>query len=507
MRRLSAFAALLVVAACSDEATTGADGMSWLTAVTPAASGCPGGGVTVSVGPDENHNDVLDAAEVKSTALVCNGDDGAAGSDGDSWLVATEEAQLGTCAWGGTVLHVGRDLDASNTLELAEYVTNQTVCNGAVVSTGTTIVWTGAGANDRWTNPANWQGGRLPRAGDILSFPETATQKRTQNDFPVGTAFGSILIVGNYELYGKKAIVVDVLEAKDDTVIELALALNGPLTVRSSDTLTVTGAIEGTGTVTSEAGGSVALVGANTFTGQLVARSFITRIAGTGALGVSLDPGRNLEVAAGGASFSGLSCLPGNSLTLTGDLTVTHSADIECPTTGSGDVIMQGSNSLSFNGGTSYPGTIYVRNGRLQSGSTVASTHVVVSSGGIVENNALFASLTAETGGLVRPLGQINFAGSAAFTGGTLEPSIDGTSSTQYDTLYANTVTISGGSTLNLDLGFTPALNDSFVLISATAGLTGEFVNHPQGSNVVIGGVTLDFLYTASQLIVTVIAD
>lgn len=51
--------------------------------------------------------------------------------------------------------------------------------------------WSGGGADDRWSNPANWDSG-VPVAGDDLFFT-THALSYTFNDLPAGTAFRSIL--------------------------------------------------------------------------------------------------------------------------------------------------------------------------------------------------------------------------------------------------------------------------------------------------------------------------
>jgi VCBS repeat-containing protein len=61
----------------------GKDGVSTLVTTTDApVDQCPNGGVLILIGPDKNHNRVLDAPEIESTASVCNGAPGAQGPQG-----------------------------------------------------------------------------------------------------------------------------------------------------------------------------------------------------------------------------------------------------------------------------------------------------------------------------------------------------------------------------------------------------------------------------------------
>src|SRR5882672_8221420 len=54
--------------------------------------------------------------------------------------------------------------------------------------------WDGGGADNHWTTAANWVGDVAPQPGDDLVFPGTAQQLTNVNDFPAGTAFGSLQI-------------------------------------------------------------------------------------------------------------------------------------------------------------------------------------------------------------------------------------------------------------------------------------------------------------------------
>src|SRR5690349_1904314 len=64
-------------------------------------------------------------------------------------------------------------------------------------------VWDGGGGTDgRWTTPANWVGDVAPTAGSDLTFPAGAAQLNSVNDFPAGTAFGTVTITAGYVISG-----------------------------------------------------------------------------------------------------------------------------------------------------------------------------------------------------------------------------------------------------------------------------------------------------------------
>lgn len=65
-----------------------------------------------------------------------------------------------------------------------------------------TNVWTGAGADQLWSNPANWQDGHVAAPGNSLLFPAVA-QRLMLNDFPSNTLFGQFTFTADgYTLDG-----------------------------------------------------------------------------------------------------------------------------------------------------------------------------------------------------------------------------------------------------------------------------------------------------------------
>jgi len=89
------------------------------------------GGVAIFTGFDTNGNGTLDEAEYESAApqVVCNGQDGASGSNGQNSLIkVTEESTQ--CTSGGLMLEVGTDGNANGILDASEITDTQYVCNG-----------------------------------------------------------------------------------------------------------------------------------------------------------------------------------------------------------------------------------------------------------------------------------------------------------------------------------------------------------------------------------------
>jgi autotransporter-associated beta strand protein len=188
--------------------------------------------------------------------------------------------------------------------------------------------WTGAGGNANWTNPSNW-GGTAPAIGDILIFGPGAARLTNANNFPVGSAFNSIIFSGSgYSIGGDGIVLLDGMNGTNATgantfgpAITLASA-ESIVAGGSSITLTLGGAIAnggftltlgpGPGVITvdkpiSGAGGLVTSAGAvtlqavsaDTYKGGTVASGTILVLDDAGGVAI---PGA-LTVGAAGTSL------------------------------------------------------------------------------------------------------------------------------------------------------------------------------------------------------------
>ncbi len=97
--------------------------------------------------------------------------------------------------------------------------------------------WTGAGANDLWTNPANWDTG-APNPGDSLLFPFGASRMINVNDYPEGTGFHRITFIGGgYTISGNRLSLADGLIHQGPgglpNTVDLRIAGAGGITVTS----------------------------------------------------------------------------------------------------------------------------------------------------------------------------------------------------------------------------------------------------------------------------------
>lgn len=125
-------------------AAAGMDGFSTLVRMRaePAGVHCAQGGSQVLAGKDLNRNEVLDDAEVTTSAYVCGGAPGATGAAGtpgadgrDSLLGFAVEAPGTTCAYGGQRVQSGLDLNFNGVLDAAEVTATAYVCAAAPADT------------------------------------------------------------------------------------------------------------------------------------------------------------------------------------------------------------------------------------------------------------------------------------------------------------------------------------------------------------------------------------
>ncbi|MBU1220618.1 VCBS repeat-containing protein [Myxococcota bacterium] len=105
----------------------GSAGAEVLLMSTPEPNGvnCPEGGQRVDSGLDANKNGVLDNDEISNTTYVCNGENGAEGL-----LVITPEPSGDNCPGGGQRVDSGLDTNKNGILDNEEILNTGYVCNG-----------------------------------------------------------------------------------------------------------------------------------------------------------------------------------------------------------------------------------------------------------------------------------------------------------------------------------------------------------------------------------------
>lgn len=168
----------------------------------------------------------------------------------------------------------------------------------------------GAGEKDmRWRTAANWAGGLVPSTGEPLFFPSNAAQRSTVNNFPAGTIFSSINILGaGYTLAGNRVTLqAGMIDSGGDCTVTLPITLAAPQSIVSySGVLTVgainqnghqltldaaggaliaNGQISGAGGLITTGYGEVTLTSSNTYSGTTTVNGGTLRIQNAKSLG------------------------------------------------------------------------------------------------------------------------------------------------------------------------------------------------------------------------------
>ena len=322
-----------------------------------------------------------------------------------------------------------------------------------------TSIWTGGGANNSWTTPANWAANVAPSPGDDLLFPAGPIQLSTVNTFAPGTTFHSITFSGGgYTLSGNQlalqagiattqpigtnTISVPLQLAAPQTIMEIysgtTLTISGTidtsgnlLTVDGTGNTSLSGVISGAGGVTKNGPGTLSLSGTNTYGGLTTANAGILAITGFGtplgsaAVGTVVNSGATLQssgivttaepltlngmgIGGGLPSSSNGALAVGGFLTCTGPISLASDAAVSTVFTGS---LTVNTSPLTLNGHTL---TIN------SAGTSTFNTPIVDgvgSSGSLAVNTALTtgtANLTAAntyTGNTYIKAGILNLSG------------------------------------------------------------------------------------------------
>lgn len=298
--------------------------------------------------------------------------------------------------------------------------------------------WDGTSRDDDWMSPANWVGGVAPVAGDSLRFPAGAGHLSNSNDFPAGTIFEALTYSGaGYTARGSSIALnngIAVTHGSGNTSFYL------PITLRANQTFMVT---------------------------QAGANLFLNGDVNIGTHSITFD-GAGQTVLVGNISDDRFS---------------------------RGVVRKLGAGRLVVFQPQTYDGNTLVNGGTLAVESTMDST-VIVNAGGTVNGTGRVGGLRANAGGVVQPGSSGNpdifdSTGNVELNAGSsFNIRLNGTSvGVNYDQLRVEgTVTLGG--TLNVSVGFVPAVGEEFTIIDndGTDDVVGTFAGLPEGAILTLNG-------------------
>jgi autotransporter-associated beta strand protein len=167
---------------------------------------------------------------------------------------------------------------------------------------------------------------------------------------------------------------------------------------------------------------------------------------------------------------------------------------------GSGTLVLGGANT--YTGGTTVAGGTLLVNGSLAAGTVNVNGGALGGTGTTGPVSVGAAGTLAPGAGGGNP-GVLTTGNLVLNSGSAFNAVLDGASpgAGGYSQLVANGTINLGGATLNLTLGFTPALGQSFTLIKngGKSAVTGTFNGLPEGSTLVVNGMTFQITYVGGS--------
>ncbi|WP_420566334.1 DUF4347 domain-containing protein [Thalassobaculum sp.] len=366
-------------------------------------------------------------------------------------IVSNGTATLGTTTSPGTI-----DINTGGTLTFttgATYTSTLEIENTATIDTnGQNVTFNGAVRDDGTNVLVKTGTGTL-----TLSGTNIASGTMTVNQGTLSVASDANLSAGTVTINGGTLAVTGV------TTINNAIALgasNG--TIDASAAASISGNISGTGSLTKTGNSTLTLAGTNTYSGGTTISAGTVRLSGGNALSdtgtVTINAGATLDL---NNTSETIGTLAGS-----GTLAV-----------GTGSITLTSSTASTFTGSLTGSGTYSVASGVTLKGTGTYSTAVTIQSGATIAPG--------------NSPGIINTGNLTLASGSTATMEIDGTAAgTGYDQInVSGTVTISSAA-LNVVLGYTPAIGDSYTLINndGTDDVTGTFSGLAEGATTTING-------------------
>ncbi|MGO8897425.1 MAG: autotransporter-associated beta strand repeat-containing protein, partial [Isosphaeraceae bacterium] len=417
---------------------------------------------------------------------------------------------------------------ATFTLNANRGISVQGLGGGFEAASGTTLTYNGIVAGS----------GILESAGAGMLVFGGANTYTGETVIGAGT-----LQLGNVNAIPSTSDVVDVATLDLDGFSDTIGALSNSGTVTSSvvgavtltvgatnDSGTFTGVIQnGDGTValTKIGTGKETLSGANTYSGPTTISAGTLQVGAANALSSDSDVTDNANLDLDGHSdiIGALSGSGPITSSQSGAVTLTVGATNDSGTfsgliqNGSGTVAltMNGTGTETLSGADTYTGATTVSAGTLLvNGSLAAGSAVSVSNGGTLGGGTTTTSGTV--GGTVSDSGILSPGQSFGSTGtGILDTGsvtvhygsgfdvdLNGTTAgSGYDQLNVTGAAALGtnANTLNLSIGpdFSASVGATFVIINTTAGVSGTFSGLPEGSPIVVSGLTFTISYAGNS--------
>lgn len=391
-------------------------------------------------------------------------------------------------------------------LPLALYL----VLSQAFLASGqTTSTWTGGGANNNWSTPANW-GGTAPVSGNALTFSGSARQTNTNDVSGLANLNTITFNTAEWNITGNAVTVTNAFteNAAGSNTWGLPTTLGGSITINqgaSGDILNFTGVLSGSGSLSTVAGsggvGTVFLSNTNnSFTGSVTINSATAVFYSMANGGVNSSFGAGSGTIQFGATASGYE----GSLIYAGtnNCSTSRAFAAEARTTGSPVFNNNSPNnsSLTFNGGWNGRGDLNPFTILLQGTSTGANIF-----NGVISQTASPVPVSVQVNGPGTWIFAANntYQGTTTINGGVLQLG-SGAAAGNAGPATTNTIIFAANGTLGLNRNDSPVFPNNVTLaatntITVAAGRTctlgglvsgtGTLVNSSPGGALVLTNV------------------
>src|SRR5258706_159039 len=344
-------------------------------------------------------------------------------------------------------------------------------------ASATLRVWTGAVSMDgSWANAQNWSVGIAPVAGDDLEFPDNGSHPNAGDNYTNGTTFNSILFwhggssgsATMYSLGGNSISLHACLSAVNNSTTVWSNTLNNAFLLNSNQTFA-------TALYTSLALKRPINLNGKTLTFDAAAFAPIdvhAVISGAGGL-TKTNPG-TLTLYSNN-TYTGSTILSGGILALSGAGAIPNSTNIA----------LSGASAILSTG----------------SGLTLISGHTLSGIGSVS------GAVTANSGSVISPgnsgIGTLTFNNNLTLNAGaTLMVVLNGTNAgTSYNQISVQGAVALNNATLAVALGYTPALGDSFIIITngGSNAVFGTFSGLAEGTFFTNNGASFRISYTGGD--------
>lgn len=165
----------------------GSDGRDVLVLVQPGVASSCAGGDRILFGHDDNGDGVLDFEEIEESVEICDGEEGRAGRDADSFVFGFSQAPRDECPHGGLEIKAGDDLDGDGILDpgevdsmLTSFVCDEPPLRGHSIAAGDThtCAVTQTGGLECWGENLNGKIGQ-PTSTSASLIPSPVTNAST----------------------------------------------------------------------------------------------------------------------------------------------------------------------------------------------------------------------------------------------------------------------------------------------------------------------------------------